>query len=306
MVRILMLDLGQTLVDGTHPFPHVPEALAAMREFETAPGEPLALSLVSDFTMATPPVTSAKVEALFQQYLTILDGFGLRQFFEPVTRRVTLSTHARKMKPDRKVFETAIQRLDMTATLNECLYITENAEHIQHCRQMNMQTLRFGGHVSPPAPGADFNDWSEAPLMIARLVAPPLGGNNLTAAIRVRLRAMHPEWEIGTAQAISDDTIRLPVSPWIPLHDSQLGDMNGVHVQMSVPAVVKLDSRGRIKSVREEQPSEEDIAEAVHNVRSLRSSEQVEGQPSRRGPTHSIETDASGRRLLKRQRFTAW
>ena len=122
MIRIVMFDLGLTLIDERNrPFNHVPEALTAISRFTTSDKKPLRCCLVSDFTMATPPVTTKKVRSLFEQYLEVLNQTGLRSFFEPVDRRVTLSTHANALKPDRAVFEMALHRLRVRATLEECL-----------------------------------------------------------------------------------------------------------------------------------------------------------------------------------------
>src|ERR671932_559711 len=100
MVRVVLLDLGGTLVGPQEPFPHVTEALAALNELDTPDGEPLLSALVSDFPAAVPP-TPENVQRRFDEYLVLLDGFGLRSFFEPVERRVTLSTQAGVPKPDR-------------------------------------------------------------------------------------------------------------------------------------------------------------------------------------------------------------
>jgi hypothetical protein len=68
-------------------------------------------------------------DLIFDEYLKLLEQFGLRAFFEPVDRRVTLSTHAAANKPDRRVFEKAIARLGVSAALTDCLFITENVSH---------------------------------------------------------------------------------------------------------------------------------------------------------------------------------
>src|SRR5262249_10184253 len=115
MIRVLMLDLGETLIHNEAPMPHVPEALGALTQFETADGDPLLVCLISDFTMPAPPATKAKIDALFNEYLDILEHAGLKDFFEPVEQHVTLSTHAGVNKPDAKIFETAINRLGVTA-----------------------------------------------------------------------------------------------------------------------------------------------------------------------------------------------
>jgi hypothetical protein len=180
----VMLDLGKTLVHDGAPFPHVPEALAAFNEMQTAEREPLGICLVSDFTMPTPPPTPEKIAAIFEEYLGVLDGFGLREFFEPVEQRVTLSTHAGERKPHRAVFEKALERLGSNARLTECLFITEKEEHLTEARQaLGMETLRFGA-------AEGFTDWEEAPLLVAaKLALPPPGEPGPCA--RPWLRAKH-------------------------------------------------------------------------------------------------------------------
>lgn len=161
-----MLDLGDTLVHNGAILPHVPEALESFRGMRTANGQPLEMCLVSDFTMPTAPVTPDKIGEIFEEYLELLRQFGLLEYFEPVERRITLSTHAGINKPDRRVFEKAIERLKVDAALTECLFITENEAHIQACGILGMDTLRFGF-------GGGFMDWAEAPS----LVKPKLAGS---------------------------------------------------------------------------------------------------------------------------------
>jgi FMN phosphatase YigB (HAD superfamily) len=165
VIKVIMLDLGGTLVDDQRrPLPHAERALAGIAKLKTAKGRPVTSCLVSDFNLAAPPVTAAKVRALFDEYLGILDGTGLAPYFKPAAKRVTLSTHASAMKPERIVFEAALRRLGKTAKLNECLFITENAQHIAHARdQLGMRTLRFG---------EEFSDWADALPLIEALVKP--------------------------------------------------------------------------------------------------------------------------------------
>jgi hypothetical protein len=162
MSKVLMLDLGDTLIRGTTVLPHVPEALQAFRQFRGDDGKPLGLCLVSDFDMPEPPATPAKIKPIFARYVSLLDQVHLRQFFEPVSRCVTLSTHAGAFKPDRKVFELALRRLRVAAQLPDCIFITENRGHVTHCRGLGMKALQFG---------KDLTDWSQAPLLVAPLAA---------------------------------------------------------------------------------------------------------------------------------------
>src|SRR5262249_19065641 len=58
MIRVVMFDLGGTLVDNDRrPFPHITDALTAIVAFKTADGKPLRSCLVSDYTMPEPPAT---------------------------------------------------------------------------------------------------------------------------------------------------------------------------------------------------------------------------------------------------------
>jgi len=130
----------------------------------------LRVCLVSDFTMTGPPNAAQKVRALFKEYLAILDTTGLRPFFEPVQRHVTLSTQAGALKPDRAMFGAALRRLQVGATLEECLLVTENAAHIKAAREtLHMQALQY---KSAGSSAFDFDDWSHAPKLIANLIDP--------------------------------------------------------------------------------------------------------------------------------------
>jgi hypothetical protein len=60
------------------------------------------------------------------------------------------------------------QRLGVSVPFSDCLFITEDRGHIAACRKLGMSTLRFDNDHT----GEDFSDWSEAPLLIAHLVAP--------------------------------------------------------------------------------------------------------------------------------------
>ena len=170
MIRVVMFDLGGTLVDSQgHAFDHAAAALDSITAMHAANGKKLLSCLVSDFTRATPPLTASKVKPLFEQYLALLDASGLRPYFEPVGKRVTLSTHVGQAKPARAVFQKALQRLGTNAGLAECLLITENAVHVAAVRtQFGIATLKFR---MPGDPVFDFDDWRQAPALVAQRLA---------------------------------------------------------------------------------------------------------------------------------------
>jgi hypothetical protein len=94
---------------------------------------------------------------------------------------VTLSTQAGANKPDRRVYQLALERLGGGATLADCLSITEDAAHVAACRALGMGALRFGG---------DFSDWSDAAMLVRHLVD-PANPANTALALGVWLRAQH-------------------------------------------------------------------------------------------------------------------
>lgn len=281
--------------------PGVHAALRAIAAFETAAGDPLVLGVVSDFFMPQPPVTEQKIQALEREFVELLRHARLASFFEPPEKRITLSTRAGVNKPDRRIFDLATKRSGTGASLNECLFVTENQQHLNACREFGMAILKFG-----PGPDAatSFTDWSEAPLLVSRIVAP--GGANLEAALRVRLAATD-RLELTHAGASSEnERVRGRAKSWVRLDDPSLGDLHDVHVQLPVDVEVRLDPRGRVADVAVGAPDSEAKSEAVAHVQSLISSGQVDtGAGGSRAATHQIEVDDQGRRFLRRRRYTA-
>ena len=270
MLKVVMFDLGQTLIDDANrPFPHVREALTAISDFTIESGTPLRSCLVSDFTMASPPATAAKVTALFNQYLTILDGTGLRPFFEPVKKRVTLSTHAGVGKPARKIFEKALQRLRAsTVSLEDCLLITENADHIQQVRtQLHMQALQFQ---------VDFDDWVEAPALIAQLVMPHQFAN--TAAVIKAQLAEHGVELVSAEPGEDADSARVQGQVWRAVSIPGFEDLQDVQIAIPVEGNVSRKKKNDVKKMAElAQPTDEQVAEAASFVKSLAIHGQIAG-----------------------------
>lgn len=171
MIRVLLFDLGKTLVrDAQAVLPHVPEALDQIAGLRTATGEALVMGVVSDFGRIPEPALPEQIAATEEEMAGLLEGWSLRRYFEPIQERVTLSTHTGVQKPDCRVFQMALLRMSIRANLDECLFVTEEPEHIRHCRRMGMETLWFDMNGQP---GADFHDWREAPALIAQKLRSP-------------------------------------------------------------------------------------------------------------------------------------
>ena len=302
MLRILMLDLGGTLIEGQSVLPRVPEALDALRQLKTANGAPLALCLVSDFHMPDPPVTPDKIQAIFQQYITLLDSLNLTQFFPQVDRQVTLSTHAGVFKPKRQIFELAIARLGIVAGLDACLFITENAEHVAAARLLGLEALRFG---LPGTPGVDFDDWSDAPLLVAHRVAPN-DDHNLLLALNVRV-ARDGRRLSAIERRLPGGRIRVRETRQLLVPDPRAGTQSSIAMEAPMSREIKLGPDGRVEAAGDGEQDAEALAEATHFVETLEANQQIAHEPGPlpAGATHQVETDEQGQRILKRKRFSA-
>jgi hypothetical protein len=310
VVRVVFFDLGLTLIDDhQRPFPHVADALGTIARF-TAGGKPLRSALVSDVDMPAPPPTAAKVKAIFARYLAILDGTGLRPLFEPVSRRVTLSAHAGALKPDAAIFTTALKRLQAPAVpFGECLFVTENPAHVAAARTtLGMQALQF---QSADAAG-DFDDWRQAPPMIAHLID-GAHGPNTEIALRHHLDTVlgfeaHSFRQERAAHAGAPSTTTVAGTVWAPIDAASDPALQGVHAPFPSEASVRRGPRGQILSVQITRPAADAVAEASTFARSLATHGQIDGPPGPIGrtATHDIETDAQGRRRLVRKRVRAF
>jgi hypothetical protein len=305
MIRVALFDLGLTLIDSQdRPFPHVKEALRTIQSFTTVHRKPLLTGLVSDFDLPVPPATPAKIAAIFRRYLAVLDATGLRPFFEPVQRRVTLSTHAGVLKPGRKIFETALGRLRSKASLKECLFITENPDHIRVARTtLRMSALQFRSSASTRF---DFEDWREAPTMVAHLIN-AAGGSNAEAALRDHLRHAHGFELQAIDEPRSGGTTTVRGTLWKPVGKSAGDGLADVHAPFPVEGRVTRGPEGQIRAVRLTEPASAEVQEAASLVRSLARHGQLRGAGSSgaKAATHDIETDDQGRRKLVRKRFRA-
>ena len=289
MSRVLLFDLGETLVHDMTVLPNVPQALAAIAEFKGDDGKPLARALVSDTDMPSPPPTAAKIKPIFNRYVTTLDTLALRSFFEPVAKHVTLSAHAGVLKPDRRVFTLALKRLAVKATLAECVFVTENADHIRHCRdELGMKTLQFG---------KDFTDWADGPLALSTMAAS--GAVNLEAALQPWASARRLDG-VSLLQEMPG-VVYAQAQMWVPIAGHDLEEADGVHVPLPVRIDLPTDAQGRI-TPRVGRPSPEDVREAASYVKGLVARGEI-GTATGPLATHTIETDRAGRRLLKRRGF---
>ena len=247
MIRVIMFDLGNTLVRESDLtlFPHVPEALRTLGRFTDDAERKLPLCLVSNFPQKL-PVPTAELPQVFASFLEILDKVGLTNFFQPVERCVTLSAHSGMAKPHAACFATALRRLGLATGFDSCFFITEEAEHVAHVRQLGMQALQFAGHQTPAPAGSDFTDWAEAPLRIARTGFPD-NPDNLKWALRGFLEATR-DLLVSNVEG-SERHFDVQATTRVPLPGQPSGILNGVLFEVPIKLSVHLDDVGRVVDV---------------------------------------------------------
>lgn len=128
----------------------------------------------------------------------------------------------------------------------------------------------------------------------------------VAAALRPALASQHGIELVSLEGDPSQGVIRGRAKTWLPLQAKELGQLEGVHVPLPVDLEVRLE-RGRA-TVTTADPAGTDVNEAASFVAGLAARGEINTEPSRTsaaGTTHRIETDAHGRRLLKRARFSA-
>jgi len=159
----LLLDLGGTLVDEHRKLiAHVPEALGALSALRAPTGVPLALALVSNYTMPPPGAPAGEPQRLFDEYVAIVRGLGLLEFFAPPEHHVTTSTIAGVSKPDPAIFRLALQRLGLAPDLSSAMFVTEESDHIAAARALGMTAWQYG---------VDFHDWNEVCPLVAQVLS---------------------------------------------------------------------------------------------------------------------------------------
>jgi FMN phosphatase YigB (HAD superfamily) len=141
-MKVVLFDLGKTLEDQDVLLPGARETLQAIQEMQDHSEQTVALALVSDSDM---PDNPEQIPLIQQRYYEILEGLGIRSFFEPVAERVTLSSEVGEFKPDEKIFRTVIEKLDEGLHFGDVMFITENRGHVIEARRVGMRAIHFQG-----------------------------------------------------------------------------------------------------------------------------------------------------------------
>ena len=141
-MKVVLFDLGKTLEDRDVLLPGARETLQAIQAMQDSGGKAAVLALVSDFDM---PDSPEHIPAIRQRYYEILDGLGIRSFFEPVAERVTLSSEVGVYKPAQKIFRAVIEKIDEDLGFRDVVFITENRGHVIGARRLGMRAIHFKG-----------------------------------------------------------------------------------------------------------------------------------------------------------------
>lgn len=166
-MKVVLFDLGRTLEHDGVLLPGAVQTLEAIEKLRDEDRQPVAMGLVSDFDM---PQTPAEVPAIRQSYLQILERLGIRRFFEPTERGVTLSTDVGAFKPDERIFRAALNRFVPNLPFTAALFVTENPDHVSAARAMGMRAVHFQG---PGQTTGDITQLLDLIPLVEEFAAPP-------------------------------------------------------------------------------------------------------------------------------------
>lgn len=141
-MKVILFDLGRTLEDQDELLPGASQMLEAVAELRDELSQPPGMGLVSDFDMPRVPGDIAGIRA---QYVAIIERLGIRKFFDPLDRGVTLSTDIGVFKPDERVFRAALDKFGANLPFAAALFLTEHPGHIRAARALGMRAVHFKG-----------------------------------------------------------------------------------------------------------------------------------------------------------------
>jgi hypothetical protein len=181
----------------------------------------------------------------------------------------------------------------------ECLAVTGEPDLPLALFRLDVPVIVIGGTGADAAA-----DWRAALLKIAQRTG-DMRAQNLDTVLSSLAAAEgigdpHPELR-------GSDKAEVTGRSWVALDDKTLGPLSGLHVKM--PAALTVDRLESPEPRISKTISPDDLEEAKAYVRSLQAHGQLEApdaaarSPLLGRPTHYIETDEAGRRLLKRRGF---
>lgn len=144
-MRVILFDLGKTLENSDELLPGAEELLSSIKTIDAGRADSHAIALVSDFDKFSEGMRLIDVKPLQVDYYSILENLGIRSFFEPLYKYVTLYTEVGVRKPDKKIFRAAVDSIENGLSFENVLFITEDPNHIAAARQLGMNAIHFKG-----------------------------------------------------------------------------------------------------------------------------------------------------------------
>jgi beta-phosphoglucomutase-like phosphatase (HAD superfamily) len=144
-LKVILFDLGKTLEFNGELLPGAEEVLSSIKMLNVGAGNSHAIGLVSDFDNFSQGLRLIDVKPLQVEYYSMLENLGIRPFFEPLYRYVTLSTEVGVKKPDKKIFRAAVDLIEKDLSFESVLFITEDPSHVTEARQLGMKAIHFKG-----------------------------------------------------------------------------------------------------------------------------------------------------------------
>lgn len=154
--KIVMFDLGKTLESGDELLTGALDTLNGIRALADASSGPVEIVLISDWEDS--PSEPDELEASKQKYYTLLETIGIRDFFEPVEKRVTVSTEVGVFKPDPTFFRASIDKISPGEAFENAIFITEDQGHVLAARDLGLQAVHFKG---PGQQNGDIDELTE-------------------------------------------------------------------------------------------------------------------------------------------------
>ena len=177
-----------------------------------------------------------------------------------------------------------------------CIFITQSVKEAEDAKNAGVSVLFQGQNSEYPA----FKTWPEALIRLAVMMEPSKTKYLDQAFLVLANKNSIEDTHIVTSQPTK---IEATGKHWKQLLNSELDELEGINVQLPVSLTVTIPETGFIKIKMSDLKDAKN--EAIGYVRSLKANGSIENiNPSSIGsPTHYIETDQAGIRMLKRRGF---
>ena len=278
LVHVLIFDGEGTLMRDGRMLPHVEPTLKVLAEFVTVTKDSLRLCVIVPKHGGETPRPRILKEA--ELHLIQLDH------------------ESADMDLDRQKVEATLQGLD--ARIDECLFITTDAQHAEAFRRLGMPVLQFA-----PQNHQDeaFADWEEAALLVAQKVNPDnlvnkqKALNHVLARHEIELTHLKPQ--------SARNRIFARALKWATVSLRQGEEVEDVGMPVPIEVEIELSEDGRLHSIMYDEPDTAARAEAQHYLNTLRDNDQLASgdEPDSSFKTHEIITNEEGRKHVTRKGF---